>query len=390
MTGLAPQKTIVCVIGTRPEAIKMAPVIKALGSAPWARCRLLLTGQHRELVDELLPFFGVVPHIDLDVMRLGLPLDRLAAHLVGAIAEVLGHERPDMVLAQGDTTTVVATALACQRRDVAFGHVEAGLRTGRLFAPFPEEANRVVASHLSTIHFAPTVSARANLLREGINARRIFVTGNTVIDALLSAAGRDIPIGVELDPRKRLVLITAHRRDSFGEPLRRICGAVGDLHARFTDVEFLWPVHPNPSVRPVVEEMMKGFSRVHLCRPLAYGPFVSAMKRAAIILTDSGGVQEETPALGRPVLVMRNESERPGAIIARVAMLVGQDPETIVAVVSRLLADSQAYQSMARGVSPYGDGHAAARIASIVRRHLGAGRRSLAGAAPPGSPGNHA
>ena len=266
-----------------------------------------------------------------------LPLDRLAAHLLGAIAEVLGDERPDMVLAQGDTTTVVATALACSRCEVAFGHVEAGLRTGRLFAPFPEEANRVVASHLSTIHFAPTASARDNLVREGINARRIFVTGNTVIDALVSAARRDIPIGVELDPRKRLVLVTAHRRDSFGEPLRRICRAVQDLHDRFADVEFLWPVHPNPSVRPVVEELMTAFPRVHLCRPLAYGPFVSAMKRAAIILTDSGGVQEEAPALGRPVLVMRNESERPEAIKAGVARLVGQDPETIVAEASRLL-----------------------------------------------------
>jgi UDP-N-acetylglucosamine 2-epimerase (non-hydrolysing) len=370
-----PQKTIVCVIGTRPEAIKMAPVIKALETRRWARCRVLLTGQHRELVDELLPFFGIEPHIDLDVMRLNLPLDRLAGHLLGDIAKALGQQRPEMVLAQGDTTTVVATALACQRCRVPFGHVEAGLRTGRLFAPFPEEANRVVASHLSTIHFAPTRSARDNLVREGIKERRIFVTGNTVIDALGSAAERDIPIGVELDARKRLVLVTAHRRDSFGEPLRRICRAVQDLHDRFADVEFLWPVHPNPSVRPVVAGQMTAFPRVHLCRPLAYGPFVSAMKRAAIILTDSGGVQEEAPALGRPVLVMRNESERPEAIEAGVARLVGQDPETIVAEASRLLADPEAYRSMARGVSPYGDGRASARIASIVRRHLGVGRR---------------
>ncbi len=381
--GLAPQKTIVCVIGTRPEAIKMAPVIKALEARPWARCRVLLTGQHRELVDELLPFFEIEPHIDLDVMRLNLPLNRLAAHLVGAIAEVLGEERPDMVLAQGDTTTVVATALACSRRDVAFGHVEAGLRTGRLFAPFPEEANRVVASHLSTIHFAPTASARDNLMREGIKARRIFVTGNTVIDTLVSAARRDVPIGVELDPRKRLVLVTAHRRDSFGEPLRRICRAVRELHDRFGDVEFLWPVHPNPAVRPVVEELMMAFPRVHLCRPLAYGPFVSAMKRASIILTDSGGVQEEAPALGRPVLVMRNESERPEAIKVGVARLVGQDPEAIVAVASRLLEDPAAYRSMARGVSPYGDGRASARIVSRLRRHLGVGRRTRASASLP-------
>ncbi len=283
-------------------------------------------------------------------------------------------ERPDMVLAQGDTTTVVATALACSQGGIPLGHVEAGLRTGQLFAPFPEEANRVVTSHLSALHFAPTASARLNLIREGIKPRTIFVTGNTVIDALLSAARRDIPIGVELDSAKRLVLITAHRRDSFGDPLRRICRAVEVLHATFDDVEFLWPVHPNPSVRPVVEELMTGFPRVHLCRPLAYGPFVSAMKRATIILTDSGGIQEEAPALGRPVLVMRNESERPEAIEAGVARLVGQDVETIVSAATRLLVDPIAYQSMARGTSPYGDGHAAAWIVSIVRRFSGVRR----------------
>jgi UDP-N-acetylglucosamine 2-epimerase (non-hydrolysing) len=369
-----PQKTIVCVIGTRPEAIKMAPVINALEATSWARCRVLLTGQHRELVDELLPFFGIEPHVDLDVMRKKLPLERLAAYLVDSIAKVLVDDRPHMVLAQGDTTTVAATALACWQHGIPLGHVEAGLRTGQLFSPFPEEANRIVASHLSAIHFAPTASARLNLIREGVKPRTIFVTGNTVIDALLSAARRDIAIGVELDSARRLVLVTAHRRDSFGAPLRRICRAVADLHARFDDVEFLWPVHPNPSVRPVVEELMRGFARVHLCRPLAYGPFVSAMKRAAIILTDSGGVQEEAPALGRPVLVLRNESERPEAIEAGVARLVGQDVETIVSAATQLLADPIAYRSMARGASPYGDGHAAARITSIVRRHLGIGR----------------
>ena len=275
-----PQKTIVCVIGTRPEAIKMAPVINALEATSWARCRVLLTGQHRELVDELLPFFGVEPHVDLNVMSKKLPLERLAAHLADSIAQVLVDQRPDMVLAQGDTTTVVAAALACSQRGIPLGHVEAGLRTGQLFAPFPEEANRVVTSHLSAIHFAPTAAARLNLIREGIKPRTIFVTGNTVIDALLSAARRDIAIGVELDSAKRLVLITAHRRDSFGQPLRQICRAVEDLHERFDDIEFLWPVHPNPAVRPVVEQLMSGLSRVRLCRPLAYGSFVSAMKRS--------------------------------------------------------------------------------------------------------------
>jgi len=372
--GLAPQKTILCVIGTRPEAIKMAPLVKAFQTAPQTRCRVLLTGQHRELVDEVLTFFEIEPHIDLDVMRLNLPIERLAAHLVGVILSALRQERPDMVLAQGDTTSVAATSLASFLADLPFGHVEAGLRTRDLFAPFPEEANRVVASHLGAIHFAPTASARENLRLEGISPGRIFVTGNTVIDALLEATRRDVPIGVKLDPRRRLVLVTAHRRDSFGEPLERICRAIHDLHTRFPDVEFLWPVHPNPSVRPVVERLMEPLPRVRLCRPLPYGPFVSAMNRACLILTDSGGVQEEGPALGKPILVLRNESERPEAIEAGVARLVGQDPARIVAESSRLLDDREAYRSMARGMSPYGDGQAARRIASIVVRYLGARR----------------
>jgi UDP-N-acetylglucosamine 2-epimerase (non-hydrolysing) len=373
--GLTSPKTVVCAIGTRPEAIKMAPVIQALQETSWARCRVLLTGQHRALVDEALTFFEIEPHIDLDVMRLELPLDRLASHFVRALSSTLASERPDLVLAQGDTTTVVATALASFHRNLPFGHVEAGLRTQRLFAPFPEEANRVVTSHLSTLHFAPTTLARTNLEREGISPRTIFVTGNTVIDALLATARRDIPIEVELDPSKRLVLVTAHRRDSFGGPLRRICAAIQDLHARFPNVEFLWPVHPNPSVRPVVEGLMKPFPRVHLCRPLAYGSFVSAMKRAVLILTDSGGVQEEAPALGKPVLVLRDESERPEAIESGVAKLVGQDVGTIVAETSRLLDDPAAYRSMARGMSPYGDGAAATRIVSIVGQYLGISSR---------------
>jgi UDP-N-acetylglucosamine 2-epimerase (non-hydrolysing) len=370
--GHTMRKTIVCAIGTRPEAIKMAPVIHAFRETPWARCRVLLTGQHRELVDDVLSFFAIEPDLDLDVMRLNLPIDRLASQLVKFISSTLATERPDMVLAQGDTTTVVATAIAAFQRNLPFGHVEAGLRTQRLFAPFPEEANRVVTSHLSAVHFAPTASARTNLEREGINRRSIFVTGNTVIDALLATARREVPIEAELDSSRRLVLITAHRRDSFGEPLRRICMAIQELHTRFRDVEFLWPVHPNPSIRPVVEAMLSSLPRVHLCRPLAYASFVSAMNQSVLILTDSGGVQEEAPALGKPVLVLRNESERPEAIESGVAKLVGQDIDTIVAETSRLLEDPQAYRSMARGMSPYGDGAAAPRIVSIVGQYVGA------------------
>lgn len=362
--------TILCTIGTRPEAIKMAPLIRAFRSVPWARCRVLLTAQHRELVDPMLGFFGIEPDIDLDLMRPGQSLVDLTSRMLPAVHDAIASERPDIVLAQGDTTTVFVTALASFYQRVAFGHVEAGLRTGRLDAPFPEEANRVLAGHLSALHFAPTEGARENLLREGIADDRIFVTGNTVIDALLLAADREAPIGVELDPTKRTVLVTAHRRDSFGGPIRRVCRAVAELHERFPDVQFLWPVHPNPSIRPVVERAMSGFARVRLCAPLPYGPFVSAMMRSALILTDSGGVQEEAPALGKPVLVLRAESERPEAIEAGVARLVGHDPAAIVAEASRLLRDPDAYRDMARGASPYGDGRAAERIVAAVERYL--------------------
>jgi UDP-N-acetylglucosamine 2-epimerase (non-hydrolysing) len=373
-------RKIVCVIGTRPEAIKMAPVIQAFQEAPWARCRVLLTGQHREMVDQALTFFGIEPHIDLDVMRLKLPLDRLTSHLVKKLSATLAAERPDMVLAQGDTTTVVATAFASFHQNLPFGHVEAGLRTQRLFAPFPEEANRVVTSHLSALHFAPTISARTNLEREGISPRTIFVTGNTVIDALLQTADRDLPIGVDLDADKRLILVTAHRRESFGEPIRQICRAVALLHERFTDVEFLWPVHPNPAIQPIVEAMLSRRPRICLAPPLAYGPFVSALKRSTLVLTDSGGIQEEAPALGKPVLVLRAESERPEAIRSGFAKLVGHDPGTIVTEVSHLLDDSAAYGFFASGTSPYGDGLAARRIVSGVANFLGvAGTMRIAG-----------
>ncbi len=362
--------TILCTIGTRPEAIKMAPVIRALRDAPWARCRVLLTAQHRGLVDPILAFFGIRPDIDLDLMRPDQSLVELTSRMLPAVHEAIAREQPDIVLAQGDTTTVFATALASFYLRVPFAHIEAGLRTGRLDAPFPEEANRVLAGRLSALHFAPTQGARENLLREGIPDDHVIVTGNTVIDALRLAADRDLPIGVALDPAKRLVLVTAHRRDSFGDPIRRICRAVATLHDRFPDVEWLWPVHPNPAIRPVVEGSLSGCPRVRLCEPLDYGPFVSAMKRAAVILTDSGGIQEEAPALGKPVLVLREESERPEAISAGVVRLVGRDPRTIVTEATRLLRDADAYRAMARGISPYGDGLAAVRIAVALRRYL--------------------
>jgi UDP-N-acetylglucosamine 2-epimerase (non-hydrolysing) len=323
------------------------------------------------LVRPILDFFEIHTDLSLDGPRPEQPLATRTTSLTSSLQGVLATERPDLVLAQGDTTSVLAAAWASFFQEVPFGHVEAGLRSGDPLSPFPEEANRVTVSHLSTIHFAPTMTARANLLREGISHRSISLTGNTVIDALLQAAKLDRPIGVRLDPRKKLILITAHRRDCIGEPLRQICRAILTLHDLFDDVEFLWPVHPNPSVRSIVVSKMSGRPRVRLCEPLCYAPFVSAMKRATLILTDSGGIQEEAPALGKPVLVLRPNSERPEAVDSGVALLVGYEPRKIVAQTSRLLTDAAAYSSMVHGESPYGDGRAAARIASAIADFLG-------------------
>jgi UDP-N-acetylglucosamine 2-epimerase (non-hydrolysing) len=366
----AARKKVLCVVGTRPEAIKMIPVIKALRGAPWADCRVVVTAQHRELLDQMFAFFGVTPDVDLNIMRANQTLVGLTARLLVEVAAVLETEKPAMVLAQGDTTTVLATALASFYQRLPFGHVEAGLRTHDLNNPFPEEANRALAGRLTALHFAPTLAARNNLLSEGLAPESVFVTGNTVIDALFMAVRRQEPIGVPLDPSRRLILVTAHRRDSFGEPIRHICRAVATLSQRFPDVEVLWPVHPNPSVKPVVESLVGNLPRVHLCSPLAYGSFVSALQRAYVILTDSGGVQEEAPALAKPVLVMRDQSERPEAIAAGVAKLVGCDEQAIVAETSRLLENRQAYAAMSAGASPYGDGAAAARITQLVHCYL--------------------
>jgi UDP-N-acetylglucosamine 2-epimerase (non-hydrolysing) len=364
------RRTVACVVGTRPEAIKMAPVIRALRASRWARCRVVFTAQHRDLVAPVFEFFGIEPDVDLDVMRPGQTLADLSNRLLTALHETLRQEDPDFVLAQGDTTTVLASALASYMLDVPFGHIEAGLRTHRLDAPFPEEANRVAVSHLSALHFAPTAAARENLLREGIDRASIHLTGNTGVDALHLAARREAPLGAALDLGRRLILATVHRRENQGAPLRRICEGVRAIHDRFEDVEILWPVHPNPAVGPVVAEVLGGLPRVRLVEPLCYGPFVTAMKRSALILSDSGGVQEEAAALRKPVLVLRRVSERGEAVRCGVARLVGDDPEAIAAEASRVLLDPEAAATIGTGDSPFGDGRAAARIVGLVRRRL--------------------
>lgn len=364
------RRKILAVVGTRPEAIKMAPVILALKAEPWAEVTVLATAQHRQMLDQVMAAFDIRIDIDLDLMRPNQSLPELTARLLQTMDEVFAAERYDAVLVQGDTTTVMSVALAAFYRHVPVGHVEAGLRTGDMLNPFPEEMNRIVAGRLSRWHFAPTASARDNLLREGFSDSTIFVTGNTVIDALITVAARDLDIGVPLPADKRLVLLTSHRRENFGQPLRDICLAVRDLVDAHPDLHVLYPVHPNPNVRTVVEEILSGHPSITLTAPLDYLPFVAAMKRAHLILSDSGGVQEEAPALGKPVLVLRRETERPEAVAEGVVRLVGPDRATIVDEAGKLLTDEAVYAAMARGVSPYGDGQAAGRIVRILEQAL--------------------
>lgn len=370
MSVVAKKRKILCVVGTRPEAIKMAPVILALKQESWAEVRVLATAQHRHMLDQVLKVFGIEQDIDLDIMRPNQALTTLTARLLLDLDGVLLSEKPDVVLAQGDTTTVMAVALACFYHRIPFGHVEAGLRTWDMQNPFPEEMNRVIAGRLARWHFAPTESSRQNLLREGVSATDIVVTGNTVIDALLGVAKQDVELPVALDPTKRLILVTAHRRENFGEPFERVCRALLTLLERNPDVQVLYPVHPNPNVRDAAHRLLGTHSRVVLCEPLDYLPFVAAMKRAYLILSDSGGVQEEAPALGKPVLVLRQETERPEAVQEGVVKLVGTDFNAIVSEAQRLLDDESAYRAMARGVSPYGDGHAAERIVKVLKDHF--------------------
>ena len=365
-------KNILCVVGTRPEAIKMAPVILALRNQPGIHCQVLATAQHRNLLDQVLRIFEIEPDIDLDIMRPNQALTTLTARLLLALNDVLEAEKPDVVLAQGDTTTVMSVALACFYHKIPFGHVEAGLRTGDMANPFPEEMNRVVAGKLTKWHFAPTESARRNLLKENIPECDILVTGNTVIDALLSVAERDIPLPFQLDPNKRLILVTAHRRENFGEPFEQICQAVLSVVEQNQDVQVVYPVHPNPNVYDVAFQILGNHPRITLCEPLDYLPFVSVMKHAYLILSDSGGVQEEAPALGKPVLVLRRETERPEAVQEGVVRLVGPDFDAITSAAQHLLDDEASYRAMARGVSPYGDGKAAERIVSALRDYFAA------------------
>jgi UDP-N-acetylglucosamine 2-epimerase (non-hydrolysing) len=362
----ARRKKVLCVVGTRPEAVKLAPVIRRLRECGWCDLVVVATAQHREMLDQTLAFFGIAPDLDLDLMRENQGLADFVARALAALDDVLATETPDAVIAQGDTTTVLATALAAFYRRLPLCHVEAGLRTHNLEQPFPEEFNRLVTSAVTRLHFAPTPTARANLLREGVPEDRIVVTGNTVIDALHWAARQNPVLPVPVSPDRRMVLVTVHRRENFGAPTERVVDAVTALIDRNPGIEVLWPVHPNPNVGGIVHRRLDGCDRVRLVPPLDYEAFVAALMRCHFVLTDSGGVQEEAPALSKPVLVMRAVTERPEAVEAEVARLVGTDRETILAEAQRLIDDPAWYAHMARGASPYGDGQAAGRIVEAI------------------------
>ena len=363
-------RVVACVVGTRPEAVKMAPVILRLRRAEGLRVRVISTGQHRELLDRALADFGIEADRDLGLMRPGQGLAEITARALTALDGAFAAESPDFVLAQGDTTTVLASALTAYYRQIPFGHVEAGLRTGQPYRPFPEEKNRVLAGHLAAVHFAPTPQARLNLLREGIDAGSIHVTGNTGIDALRLAAGRPVPLPVE-PATGRMILVTAHRRENFGAPMLEICAALRLVVERDPDLCVVFPVHPNPAVRPTVEATLGGLARVHLIDPVGYLEFVALMRASFLILTDSGGVQEEGPSLGKPVLVLRDETERPEAVAAGTVRLVGPHRDPILSAVEALTRDADLYRRSATVANPYGDGHAAERIVPVLQRHFG-------------------
>lgn len=368
------RRRVVTIVGTRPEAIKLAPVVRALSATPGIDSRVIVTGQHRELVNELLPVFEIEPDHDLDLMRADQTPSSFASLALDRLGRVLEREQPDFVLVQGDTTTAFVGALAASYLQIPVGHVEAGLRSFDIANPFPEELNRRLISVLSSLHFAPTEVSRENLKRESIPSGRIVVTGNTVIDALLFMADRDesgatgIP-GPSVEGR-RTVLVTLHRRESFGPCMEGLLQSIGQLTERFSDIEVLYPVHPNPNVQRAVRSILSGRDRVHLLRPLDYPSFVAAMKRAYLILTDSGGVQEEAPSLGVPVLVLRDETERPEVVDAGAARLVGRRPEDVLRHATELLSERGAHERMARAGNPFGDGQASPRIVKAIRRFL--------------------
>ena len=373
-------KKILIVFGTRPEAIKMAPLVHTLQNNPNFDACVCVTAQHRQMLDQVLELFSIKPDYDLNIMQPGQSLYEITANILKGIKSVLEEFKPDVVLVHGDTTTTFAASLAAFYQQIAVGHVEAGLRTGNLYSPWPEEANRKLTGVITRFHFAPTTGAQQNLRREAVNPTHIVVTGNTVIDALLWVKQKiqQNSILMEhlakryafLDPNKRLILVTGHRRESFGGGFERICEALAQIAKQHNNIEILYPVHLNPNVQKPVNRLLKGINNIHLIDPQDYLPFVYLMMRSYLILTDSGGIQEEAPSLGKPVLVMRDTTERPEAVDAGTVQLVGTDTDKIVQATHTLLTDNNAYQTMSMAHNPYGDGKACQRIVTILQNHL--------------------
>lgn len=372
--------TVLTVFGTRPEAIKVAPLVSAIEASDILNSRTLVTAQHREMLDQVNTLFGIEPDFDLNIMTSGQTLNGIAARVIAELDTVLADERPDAVLVQGDTTTVMAAAIAAFNRGIPVIHLEAGLRSGNITNPFPEEANRKLTSQITSLHLAPTPRSRHNLLAEGANPSDVVVTGNTVIDALRIAVDLDVtpedPIVAEYvagaGPK---LLVTTHRRENLGSAMENIGDALAELAASRPDLTLLLPVHRNPLVRETVLPRVEQLSNVIVTEPLSYGEFTAVMAASDVILTDSGGVQEEAPSLGKPVLVMRTNTERPEAVDAGSVKLVGTDKSSIVSEVARLFDDAAAYEAMARAVNPYGDGRAAARSVAAIAQLLGVGER---------------
>jgi UDP-N-acetylglucosamine 2-epimerase (non-hydrolysing) len=371
---------ILVVFGTRPEAIKMAPVVQCLKDTPGLQADVCVTAQHREMLDQVLTLFDIRPDFDLDIMKPGQDLTDITASIILALRDILKHGAYDRLLVHGDTTTTMAAALAAFYARVPVGHVEAGLRTGNIYAPWPEEMNRSIVGRIANIHFAPTETARQSLLAENVPDDHILVTGNTVIDALQQVVARfddDATLAARmqarfgfLDPGRRMILVTGHRRENFGTGFENICRALQQISEQ-SDAQIVYPVHLNPNVQAPVKRILGDADDVHLIAPQDYLPFVWLMRRAHLIITDSGGVQEEAPSLGKPVLVMRDTTERPEAVSAGTVLLVGTDPEKIRTQALRLLTDARAHRDMARALNPYGDGHASERIAAALATGIG-------------------
>lgn len=372
---------VMTVFGTRPEAIKMAPVVLELQKhADRIQTIVAVTAQHRQMLDQVLDLFQITPDYDLDIMSQGQTLYDITTKSLMDLKDVLAKEKPDLVLVHGDTTTTFAGALASYYQQVPVGHVEAGLRTGDIYSPFPEEMNRKLTGAIAAIHFAPTATAKANLLKENVNPSHIYVTGNTVIDALMTTVAGDYDFGDDLKDvdfhNHRVILLTTHRRENLGEPMRHIYKALRRIIEEIPDTEIVFPVHRNPLVRKVVEEELAGVDRIHLIDPMEYEPFANLMSLSSLVLTDSGGIQEEAPSLGKPVLVLRNTTERPEAVEAGTVRLIGTDKDVVYAETKRLLTDQAAYDAMSNAVNPYGDGKASQRIVQAIL-HAFAGEEAV-------------